>query len=240
MKHVLVVEDDREIRNLLKEYLENNEYEVDEAREGNEASRLISVNCYDIILMDMMLPFKSGDILIQELRDLDDPQRKKTPVIVISAKTMKHTRIEVLRMGADDYIIKPFDLDEVLVRIEVVLRRSKNAISSEGDFEKGPGARTRFEVDGLVLDMGMNSVVFHGNTVKLTLKEMQLLELFMRNPKKTFTKANLYETVWNDTYYYEDNTINVHMSNLRSKLRKATGRDFIETVWGIGYKLGEN
>jgi DNA-binding response OmpR family regulator len=85
----------------------------------------------------------------------------------------------------------------------------------------------------------MNSVTFEGTPVKLTAKEMLLLELFLQNPQKTFTKANLYETVWEDTYYYEDNTINVHMSNLRSKLKKATGHEFIETVWGIGYKLNQ-
>jgi DNA-binding response OmpR family regulator len=184
--------------------------------------------------MDMMLPFKSGDVLIQELRDSNDREKSKTPVIVISAKTMKDTRLEVLRMGADDYIIKPFDLDEVLVRIEVVLRRAEGEMSSDaGD------SGNELSFDGLVLNKEMNSVSFEGAPVKLTAKEMQLLELFLRNPQKTFTKANLYEAVWEDTYYYEDNTINVHMSNLRSKLKKSTGREFIETVWGIGYKLSQ-
>ncbi|MBR3042820.1 MAG: response regulator transcription factor, partial [Eubacterium sp.] len=185
--------------------------------------------------MDMMLPYKSGDVLIKELRSLKDSARSKTPVIVLSAKTMKDTRLEVLRMGADDYIIKPFDLDEVLVRIEVVLRRS------ESEAEDAVGEETDssqcLEHNGLVLNKELNSVTFEGSPVKLTLKELQLLELFLKNPQKTFTKANLYETVWEDTYYYEDNTVNVHMSNLRSKLKKATGQEFIETVWGIGYKL---
>ena len=232
MRKVLVVEDDQEIRNLLKNFLVENEFEVDEAKDGNIASDKISDEQYDIILMDMMLPFKSGDVLIKELRDSKDAKKAGTPVIVLSAKTMKDTRLEVLRMGADDYIIKPFDLDEVLVRIEVVLRRSENEGESDSD-----DSSNVLSHNGLVLNKEMNSVIFEDSPVKLTAKEMLLLELFLQNPQKTFTKANLYETVWEDTYYYEDNTINVHMSNLRSKLKKATGQEFIETVWGIGYKL---
>ena len=234
MRKVLVVEDDQEIRNLLKNFLVENEFEVDEAKDGNIASDKISGEQYDIILMDMMLPFKSGDVLIKELRDSKDEKKAGTPVIFLSAKTMKDTRLEVLRMGADDYIIKPFDLDEVLVRIEVVLRRSE----SEGESDSGDSSNV-LSHNGLVLDKEMNSVTFEGTPVKLTAKEMLLLELFLQNPQKTFTKANLYETVWEDTYYYEDNTINVHMSNLRSKLKKVTGHEFIETVWGIGYKLNQ-
>ena len=242
MRNVLIVEDDREIRKLVKDYLTDYEYEVTEAKEGNEASRLIASECYDVILMDMMLPYRSGDILIRELRSrADDLKAARTPVIVISAKSGSETRIETIRIGADDYIIKPFDLDEVLVRIEVVLRRSeteKNLSDLGNSSHNSENTGLILEYNGLTLDKNLNSVTFEGNTLKLTSKEMQLLELFLKNPQKTFTKANLYETVWGDTYYYEDNTINVHMSNLRSKLKKATGQDYIETVWGIGYKLG--
>ena len=236
MKRVLVVEDDREIRKLLKDYLEEHEYLVTEAAEGRTASELIESNCFDVVLMDMMLPYKSGDVLIRELRESKDVDKSKTPVIVLSAKSMKDTRLEVLRMGADDYIIKPFDLDEVLVRIEVVLRRSEGNLSTS-EASDGDGTGEELSYGGLVLSLELNSVTFDGKPVKLTATEMQLLEMFLSNPKKTFSKANLYEAVWNDTYYYEDNTINVHMSNLRSKLKKATGQEIIDTVWGIGYKL---
>ncbi|MBR6403731.1 MAG: response regulator transcription factor [Eubacterium sp.] len=233
MKKVLVIEDDREIRSLLTNFLTENDYEVDEAENGKIASEMIAANEYDIILMDMMLPYKSGDILIKELRGLSDSEKKKTPVVVISAKSMKDTRLEVLRMGADDYIVKPFDLDEVLVRIEVVLRRSEGEIQGT----EGNSYNAILSHNGLELNMELKSVTYNGIPLKLTAKELYLLELFLQNPQKTFTKANLYETVWEDTYCYEDNTINVHMSNLRSKLKKATGQEFIETVWGIGYKL---
>ena len=161
MKRVLVVEDDGEIRTLLKNYLQENGFEVVEAKDGRVASQLIEEEHYDIILMDMMLPYKSGDILIQELRDCKDKEKSRTPVIVLSAKTMKDTRLEVLRMGADDYIIKPFDLDEVLVRIEVVLRRSeteKNLSDLGNSSHNSENTGLILEYNGLTLDKNLNSV----------------------------------------------------------------------------------
>ena len=134
----------------------------------------------------------------------------------------------MLRLGADDYILKPFDLNEVLVRIQVVLRRSGAAAATD-----------ELTCDGLTLNKNDKSVSYNGTAISLTAKELMLLQLFLEHPKKVFSKANLYESVWNDTYYYEDHTINVHVSNLRSKLKKASGRDYIETVWGIGYRLKE-
>ena len=235
MRRILVVEDDSEIRKLLKDYLTGYDYDVTEAKEGNQASELIASECFDVILMDMMLPFRSGDVLIRELRGRkDDLKAARTPVIVISAKSGSETRIETIRIGADDYIIKPFNLDEVLVRIEAVLRRSADGAYASSDSEQGGGV---LSFGDLEYSEANNMVTFKGSPVKLTAKEMMLLAILLKNPQKTFTKANLYESVWNDTYIYEDNTINVHMSNLRSKLKNATGQDYIETVWGIGYKL---
>ena len=227
-KSILIVEDDKEIRTMLVSFLSQKGYEVWEAAEGLAASAKLKERQYDLILMDLMLPFISGEMLIQELRKQSD-----TPVIVLSAKTMLETRLEVLRLGADDYILKPFDLNEVLVRMEVVLRRSKGA-------DAGTDKGNVLCCGDLRLSPAENSVSYQGREVSLTAKEMHLLKLFLENPKKVYTKANLYETVWEDVYYYEDNTINVHISNLRNKLKKATGQDYIETVWGIGYRLKEN
>lgn len=223
---ILIVEDDKEISALLASFLEQKGYQVWVALDGAAASAQIKAREYDLILMDLMLPFKGGEELIKELR-----QSLNTPVIVLSAKTMMETRLEVLRLGADDYILKPFDLNEVLVRMEVVLRRSGVSVAQK---DKGlcHGA--------LIYSSTENHVTYEGREITLTAKEMHLLQLFMENPKKVYTKANLYESVWNNVYYYEDNTINVHISNLRNKLKKATGQDFIETVWGIGYRLKEN
>ena len=238
---ILIVEDDREIRNLLSEYLTDNGYEVVTASDGSEASAIMKEQEFTIILMDLMLPYRSGDELIKEFREYSD-----TPVIVLSAKSMTETRLEVLRVGADDYIIKPFDLDEVLVRIEVVLRRTGISKGNSGSENQVRGDGDKLTADKIISPDGKliyyldeNRVSFEDDNVNLTAKEMALLHLFLRYPTKTYSKANLYEAVWNDTYYYEDNTINVHMSNLRSKLKKQTGNDYIETVWGIGYRLKE-
>lgn len=221
---ILIVEDDKEISALLSDFLSRNGFETIAAKEGRAASLLLKQEEFDLVLMDLMLPYVSGEQLIRDFREYSDK-----PVIVLSAKSMMETRLEMLRAGADDYILKPFDLDEVLVRIGAVMRRSGITTKKEETLSCGK----------LVFDTEDNSVSYDGNPVSLTAKEMQLLKLFMQYPKKVYTKANLYETVWNDTYYYEDNTINVHVSNLRSKLKKASGTDFIETVWGIGYRLKE-
>lgn len=217
---ILIVEDNAEICGMLSSFLKNSGYEAETSEDGNTAADLMRKQSFDLILMDLMLPQKSGEELIAELREYSE-----TPVVVISAKSMMETRLEVLRLGADDYILKPFDLNEVLVRLEVVLRRIRPALKSILSFE------------GLSFDTQNKTAAFEGKSIQLTMKEMQLLQLFMEYPSKIYTKANLYESVWNEPYFYEDNTINVHVSNLRSKLKKATGRDMIETVWGIGYRL---
>ncbi|MBR5421569.1 MAG: response regulator transcription factor [Lachnospiraceae bacterium] len=233
-KRLLIVEDDREIRKLLADYLTKREYEVTEAGDGNSARIIILRESFDIILMDMMLPGANGDELIRMLREAKrNTEKAHTPVIVISARSDLDTRLETMRMGADDYIIKPFDPDEVLVRIEALLRRSRG-----GKYTRS-GEEELLEAAGIRYDLKQNEASFEGKPLKLTAKERALLLLFLRSPDKTFTKANLYESVWEDVYYCEDNTVNVHMSNLRSKLKSAAGRDLIETVWGIGYRLKE-
>ena len=142
---------------------------------------------------------------------------------------MIETKLEMLRLGADDYLIKPFDINEVLVRIEVVLRRTGAAAKKD---TLTNGALTYFIKE--------NRAECDGKPLQLTAKELMLLKLFMESPQRVYSKAELYETVWEQQYYYEDNTINVHMSNLRSKLKKASGNDCIETVWGIGYRMKGN
>ena len=227
---VLIVEDHRDISDMLSTFLTEQGYEVVCAYDGREASTLLQTGDFIIVLMDLMLPYKSGGVLIGELREHAD-----TPVICLSAKSGKDTRLEVLRMGADDYILKPFDLDEVLVRMEVVLRRGGMS-SAQNEREE---QTELLSCGSLCLNLSENRVEYEGKNVALTAKELKLLQLFLEHPTKTYTKANLYESVWQDVYYYEDNTINVHVSNLRSKLKRATGRDYIETVWGIGYRLKE-
>ena len=218
---IALIEDEPDIRRMLRSFLETKGCSVSEAEDGRAAEKLLAAESFDLILMDLMLPGVSGEHLIAELRT-----RSHTPVIVISAKSMLETRLDVLRLGADDYIMKPFDLNEVLVRMEVVLRRAGR--------EKLP-EMLRF--GKLTLYPAENRVRWGEAPVSLTAKEFQLLLLFMEHPQKVYSKANLYESVWNEKYFCEDNTVSVHVSNLRAKLKKASGRDMIETVWGIGYRL---
>lgn len=218
---IALIEDEPDIRKMLRVFLEQNGCTVSEAADGNAASELLKAGQFDLILMDLMLPGKSGEVLIHELRAHSD-----TPVIVISAKSMLETRLEILRLGADDYILKPFDLKEVLVRMEVVLRRTG-----------GAQLPAQLSFDRLTLFPAENRVCWDGTPLSLTAKEFQLLLLFMEHPQKVYSKANLYESVWNTEYCFEDNTVNVHVSNLRTKLKKAAGKDLIETVWGIGYRM---
>ena len=234
MIEVLIVEDDLEIRKLLANFLSEKGMNITEAKDGDIAYDYIQDKSFDIILLDMMLPYKTGDEIIKILRNNKSKDGNTyTPVIVISAKTELDTRLNAIQSGADDYITKPFDLNEVYVRIEALLRRSEG-----GEYVKKDDNEV-LEASGVVYNVSDNEVTFEGKPIKLTAKEMKLLLLFMQNPTKTFTKANLYKSVWEDEYIYEDNTINVHMSNLRKKLAEATGKDVIETVWGIGYRLKE-
>ena len=229
---ILIVEDNREISDMLSAFLTENGYETECAYNGRDAAACLKNKEYTLILMDLMLPYRSGNDLIKELRT-----RSNVPVICLSAKSGMETRLEVLRMGADDYILKPFDLNEVLVRIEVVLRRS-NANSMQLESQDG-GKKLAFK--HLVLDIDGKCAAVNGTPLSLTAKELAILQLFMEYPNKTFSKANIYESIWKEPYYYEDNTLNVHMSNLRNKLKKAdNGTEYIDTVWGIGYRLAGN
>lgn len=222
---ILIIEDDKEINQMLADFLSEKEFFVLQAFDGKEASELLKQQQYDLVLMDLMLPYKGGKDLIAELRQYSD-----APVIVLSAKSMMDTRLEILQIGADDYILKPFDINEVYVRIQVMFRR----LVKKDDSEKMEECLTCGE---LKYYLGEKRVTYKGQDIALTAKEFNLLVQLLRYPQKTFSKANLYETVWQEPYSFEDNTINVHVSNLRSKLKKATGNDYIATVWGIGYKL---
>ncbi len=147
----------------------------------------------------------------------------------MSAKSLTQTKIEVLRLGADDYITKPFDLNEVLARIEVNIRRY-----SLGD----DGVASQKLCHGeILLDKVSKEVYVADNILNFTAKEYALLELMLEHPIRVFSKQNLYESVWNEQYAYDDNTINTHMSNIRKKIKQASDKEYIETVWGMGYKL---
>ncbi|NOU83699.1 response regulator [Paenibacillus sp. LMG 31459] len=225
MEHILIVEDEKEINGLLRCFISEHGYLTTSAYNGLEALQLIQRGSYDLILLDLMLPYKSGDQLLCELRE-----HSEVPVIVISAKDTTQTKIELLRIGADDYITKPFDLDETLARIESNLRRNKMNQDTAGN--------RCLTYQDIQLDEMKHNVEVKGRELALTAKEYGILELLMKHPEKIYSKANLFKSIWNEEYMSEDNTLNVHISNIRNKLKAASpDKLYIETVWGIGYRL---
>jgi len=220
---ILIVEDNKDVNTMLAEVLTDEKYEVDSAYTGIEGLKKIKDQEYDLILLDIMLPYKSGDEILKEVREFSD-----VPIIIISAKDMIGTKIELLKMGADDYITKPFDLEEVIARVETNLRRSKRREATE----------KVFRYKDLVLDGNAKRITINNIELELTAKECLIIELLLKSRGRVFTKANLYETIWQDTYLGDDNAVKTHISNLRSKLKNANpDNEYIETVWGLGYRM---
>lgn len=225
-KKILVVEDDSDINGLLCKILIQNGYDVRGAYSGSEAKMCIEQFEYDLIILDLMLPGVSGEELIKEIR-----KNYFMPIIVSSSKTSTEDKISVLKLGADDFIIKPFDINELLARVEAQLRRytkffTKNNINN------------KIIHKNLELDIDSRQVFVNKKEVNLTVIEFDILNLLITNPNKVFTRLNLFESVWNDEFMGYDNTVNVHVSNLRNKLSKFDkDNEYIQTVWGIGFKL---
>lgn len=217
---LLVVEDDRAISDLLAEFLRGRGYAVRQRYDGLRLAE--ALEGVELVLLDLMLPYESGEQALAEIR-----AASSVPVIVISAKGATASKVELLRLGADDYITKPFDLEEVLARIESVLRRSCALATSE-----------TLCVGALTIDLANHTATAGGKRLTLTAKEFAILALLAQYPEKVFSKANLFASVWGEDYLSEDNTLTVHISNLRSKLKAACpDTPFIDTVWGIGYRL---
>lgn len=222
-QRILIVEDDLEINKLLTDFLEENGYEVFCLYDGLHVLDYLQENKIDLLVLDIMLPYRSGDIVLSNIR-----KQFTLPVIIISAKETTQNKIDLLRLGADDYITKPFDMEEVLARIESNLRRVQFQNSSQNVLK----------YEDLILDFEKNLVSVRGIELSLTAKEFSILELLMKYPDKVFSKANLFQSVWGMEYINEDNTLNVHISNLRNKLKNiCPEKEFIDTVWGIGYRL---
>jgi Response regulators consisting of a CheY-like receiver domain and a winged-helix DNA-binding domain len=223
---ILVVEDDADINQLLCILLTKHGYVAEPAYSGSEAKLLLSMRKYDLIVLDLMLPGISGEALINDIRT-----RSVVPIIVISAKSDTPGKVEALRSGADDYITKPFVKEEVLARIDACLRRYTKFSSTEQ-------ASSSLAYRDLILDLTSRSAVAGGKPLALTSKEFEILAILVGSPRRVFTREDLYQTVWKESYAIEDNTINVHISNLRSKLaRNNPDAHYIETVWGIGFKM---
>ncbi len=216
---ILIIEDDENINSLLCNILKQNGYEVQSVFNGWEGYELAMQNEYSLILMDLMLPMKSGEEILCGLR-----KKKSTPVIVLSAKNAVYNRIELLRLGADDFICKPFDIDEVVLRIDAVLRRTE-------------GEQSVLIFKDMKVDKNSKRVFIGDHEMICTAMEYAILETMVSNPNKIFSKRNLFESVTGEEYVSDENTMNVHISNLRKKIGKITEESYIETVYGMGYRL---
>ena len=218
METILIIDDDVAIGNLEQEVLEREGYLVQRAYSGTEALLLLKEKKPDLILLDLMLPGMSGEDIL--------PQIQGIPVIVVSAKTAVEDKVELLLGGAVDYLTKPFDTKELLARIAVRLREKSS-----------PRSSPVYTYEELTIDTASHSVCVAGKQINLTRTEYAILKLLMQNPEQVKAKSVLLDCISMDTPDCTENSLKTHISHLRSKLREASGKDYVESVWGIGFRL---
>lgn len=218
MKNILIVEDDIDIHNVIKKALEKKEYNVLNSYSGKEALLLIRNRNVDLILLDLMLPDIGGEEIIKKVKDI--------PIIVISAKISEEDRVENLLNGANDYIIKPFSLNELLARIKVQLR-----LNNEKNINKS------LKYKEMYLDEELHYLYVGKNKIHLTKTENIIMKELLSRPEEIITKARLLDKISYDNLDFDENSLKVHISNIRKKIRNITENEYIESVWGIGFKL---
>ncbi|WP_276357911.1 response regulator transcription factor [Cohnella caldifontis] len=227
---ILLVEDDRSLSEIVAGHLTMEGYQVATAFDGGEASRLFAQHAFDLIILDLMLPVAGGMEILQQIRT-----KSWVPVLIVSAKDGDVDKALGLGFGADDYLAKPFSLIELTARVKAAIRRSK--LTSQSAQAHEPAIIRVFD---LVIDTDNFTVTKNGKDIKLTATEFRILKLFAANPKRVYTKGQIYESIWNEAYYGDENVINVHMRRLREKIEDdPSAPRYIKTLWGIGYKLGE-
>ena len=229
MQKILIVEDDTNINNLLREALSKEGYSCEQAFSGTEAKLLLNMqeHGYALVLLDLMLPGISGEAVLEEIR-----KKGNLPVIVLTAKDSLDEKVEILTGGADDYITKPFEIREVLARVQVQLRHKEEKEAKEAGIERD------LSFKDMVLNRDTFQVRIDGRILsKITKQEFAILELLLRNPKQVFSKEDIFEYAWDEPYMGETKTLDVHISNIRKKIKQVTSDEYIETVWGIGYRL---
>lgn len=221
-KRILIVEDDNDINIMIQTALKREGYECVGAYSGTEALLRIEAEEYSLVILDLMLPGMAGQEVLSLIRKSSD-----VPVIVLSARDELDTKVDLLTLGANDYMTKPFELPELIVRVMVQLRQP----SRKGDESE------KLTYKELTLDVDSKTLYVNNNVVTLTAQEERIIELFLRHPGKVFSKNEIYQYAWDEYYMGEDKTIYVHISNIRQKLKKYSQEDYIETVWGLGFKL---
>ena len=228
MARILIVEDNNEIQEILRTLL-SEEHEVIQAFSGTEGMIRFEQGDIDLILLDIMLPGKNGDQVLKAIR-----QASSVPVIMLTALSDKKLISQYLLDGANDYIVKPFDLDEVFARVTVQLRQNSDKQAAEIEHPD----KLIQQLKNIQFDADSFEIKNSQETIRLAKKECLILQTLLGHPKKIFTKEELYELVWEDTYLPGDNTLNTHLSNLRKKLSQLDPeQEYIETIWGVGVRL---
>ncbi|WP_425803301.1 response regulator transcription factor [Desulfitobacterium sp. Sab5] len=228
---ILLIEDDVEISEMLQHFLESESFEIVSAFDGEEACQKFTKETFDLVLLDIMIPKLNGIEVMHNIRSIST-----VPIIIISAKDTDLDKSLGLGLGADDYITKPFSVIEVLARIKANIRRSTRY--SQNIPMNEPQILTSHDI---IMNLEDYTVTKGDKMIELTAKEFEMLKLFIQNPKKVYTKAQLYSQIWNDAYLGDENAVNVHISRLRTKIEDdAKNPRYIKTVWGIGYKLGDS
>ena len=222
MATIYIVEDDINIREIERYALKNSGYEVEEFEGSASFFKRLEKNIPSLILLDIMLPGMNGFEIVQKMR----ANKIETPTLLLSALDEIPDKVKGLNVGADDYMTKPFDLYELLARIEANLKRTvDNPYQNNNTL--------------VYKDIKINNslVYINGVLVPFTSTELSILKLLLQYPQKIFSKQNLYESIWNEPYAYDDDTINTHISHIRKKIKSITNEDYIQTIWGIGYKM---
>lgn len=220
MKKILIVEDDIEIHNLIKELLKREGYEIIDAYSGTEALLIIEKEKINLILLDLMLPGLNGEEIVEKVKNI--------PIIVISAKISAEDKVNVLLNGANDYITKPFETDELLARVKVQLRINNNEHLSK-----------ELKYKDIVLNENKHAIYIKNMQIYLTKTEYAIMKQLLLNPMQVVTKSKLIDLISDDTQDGDENSLKVHISNIRKKIRRVTDKEYIESVWGIGFKLYE-
>ena len=253
MGKILVVDDDQDINRLISTILKKKGHDVTSAYSGTEAELLINMNTYDLVILDLMLPGLTGEEVIERLRKVSN-----IPVIVLSAKGAMEDKVEVLNLGADDYITKPFENEEIIARVNSQLRRytklgASNDIKNDtlmncddksfsdiANSNMSDSNMSDSNSDVIYKNIHIQSagreVFIKGEQVSFTAHEFDIMVLLFSNPSKVYSREMLYQSVWKNGYYGEDNTVNVHVSNIRKKIAEHDTEEYIKTVWGIGFK----
>lgn len=227
MSRILIIEDDTDINNMMADALRKARYECAQAFSGTEGLLYIGRDAFDLAVLDLMLPGMNGEDLLPQIK-----AEQNIPVIVVSAKDSIDSKVGLLTSGAEDYLTKPFDIQEFVARVGVQIRR----FAGKGEESSG-GQSDVLSYRELVLHTDSYTAAVGGRPVELTRQEFKILELLLLHPNKVFSKQDIYDYAWDEIYIGEDKTINVHISNIRKKLKAVTEEEYIETVWGIGFRL---